>query len=79
MSLDDNKRKEYAVSIKLEAAYLHFSAHEAIICETEPAELVVLMGVHPSIIKHQVRPEVLQHTWDHLCYCSAATTDSASH
>jgi len=40
--------------------YLHFTPHESIVCQLQPAKLVISVRVHPTIIQHQVWPEVLQ-------------------
>ena len=51
--------------------YLQITSHESLICQAEPAELVIHMGIHTSIIQHQIWPEVLQYSRKHFCNCPA--------
>ena len=51
--------------------YLQLTSHESLICQAEPAELVIHMGIHTSIIQHQIWPEVLQYSRKHFCNCPA--------
>ena len=47
---------------RLSFTYLHFTSHESIVCQLQPAKLVVSVRVYSGIIQHQVWPEILQNS-----------------